>query len=191
MKKLILIFAIFFLVSATGFAQPFAKASHGINVGMGIGNTNYYGHSYYYGFYPSFQASYEYGIVEIPMGSTLVGVISAGGYVGYTFSKTRYSYWSSDDYYLTTNLIIAARGNYHFIFHDQLDTYAGVWFGADIAGSKWKGSGSDPDVDFVSSGPAGGAYAGARWFFNDNIAVYSEIGWLITIFNFGVTFKID
>jgi hypothetical protein len=45
-------------------------------------------------------------------------------------------------------------------------------------------------VDYADTTPFGGAYAGARWFFNDNIAVYAEVGYLISVLNFGVTFKI-
>jgi hypothetical protein len=188
MKKLLLMMAMILVTGMAGFTQSFEKGSQAINLGIGLGNTAYFG-SYYSGFLPSVSGSYEYGIVEIPMGSELTGVISVGGYVGASFSKYGYSAWSSDDYYLTSDFIIAARGNYHFIFHDKLDTYAGIWFGVDIASSKWKGSGSDPNVDFTSTGPTGGAYVGARWFFSDNFGVYAELGYLISVLNVGVTFK--
>jgi hypothetical protein len=184
-----LMVAMIVLAGMAGFGQVFEKGSQAINLGIGLGNTNYFG-SYYSGFLPSFSASYEYGIVEIPMGSQLTGVVSAGGYVGWSMSKYGYSTWGNDDYYLTTDIIVAARGNYHFIFHDKLDPYAGILVGVDIENSKWKGSGSDPGIDYVSTGVTGGAYVGARWFFNDNIAVYAEVGWLISVFNVGVTFKL-
>ena len=182
-----LMVAMIVLTGMAGFTQVFEKGSQAINLGIGFGNTAYFG-SYYSGFLPSFSGSYEYGIVEIPMGAELTGVISAGGYAGMSLSK--YGNYGNDDYYLTSDFIIAARGNYHFIFHDKLDTYAGIWFGVDIASSKWKGSGADPDANISSTGPTGGAYVGARWYFSDNFAVYSELGYLISIFNVGVTFKI-
>ncbi len=176
-------------VGTQAFTQVFEKGNHAINLGLGFGNTNYWG-SYYEGFLPSFSGSYEYGIVEVPMGSQLTGVVSVGGYLGWSASKYG-SYSGNDEYYRVLDIIIGARGNYHFIFHDKLDTYAGIWFGADISSQKWKGDGTDPDVDFSNGGPTGGAYVGARWYFTDNIAVYSEIGYLISVFNVGVTFKID
>lgn len=178
------------LTGVAGFSQVFEQGSQVINLGFGLGNTSYFG-SYYSGFLPSLSGSYEYGIVEIPMGSDLTGVISAGGYVGWCASKYGDIYgWGGDDYYLTTDIIIAARGNYHFIFHERLDTYAGIWVGVDVVSNKWKGDGDDPDVDFSNTGPAGGAYVGARWYFTDNFAAYSEIGYLISVFNAGVALRI-
>ncbi len=179
--------AMILLTGMAAFTQSFEKGSQAINLGIGVGNTAYFG-SYYSGFLPSVSGSYEYGIWEIPMGSELTGVISLGGYMGASFSKYG-DYGSNHDYYLTSDFIIAARGNYHFIFHDKLDTYAGIWFGVDIASSKWKGSGADPDVNYTSTGPAGGAYVGARWLFSDKFGVYAELGYLISVLNFGVTFK--
>ncbi len=190
MKKLVIAAALLMFFGFQAFSQVFEKGNQAINVGIGFGNTNYWG-SYYSGFLPSMSASYEYGIVEVPMGSQLTGVVSVGGYMGWSYSKYKWSAWVNDDYYATTDFIIAARGNYHFIFHDKLDPYAGVWFGVDISSTKWKGEGADPDVDFGGTGPTGGAYVGARWYFTDNIAAYAELGYLISVFNIGVTFKID
>ncbi len=188
MRKLILLTALIVLTGTASFAQ-FEKNSQAFNLGIGIGNTGGFG-SYYSGFLPSASASYEHGIVEIPMGSDLTGVISVGGYLGWSMSKYGYDTWGNDDYYLTTNFIIAVRGNYHFVFHDQFDPYAGIALGGNIEASKWHGDGPDPDIDYASSTPYGGAYAGARWFFTDNFAVYAEVGWLISVLNFGVTLKL-
>jgi hypothetical protein len=186
MKKLLLIAAMIVLTGMAGFTQVFEKGSQVINLGLGIGNTSYFG-SYYTGFIPSFSGSYEYGIVEIPMGAELTGVVSAGGYLGWSASK--YGDWD-DGHYNVLDIIIAVRGNYHFIFHDKLDTYAGIWFGADIFSQKWKGDGYDPGSDIAESGPAGGAYVGGRYYFTDNFAVYAEVGYLISVLNAGVAFKI-
>jgi hypothetical protein len=191
MKKLLLVAVVVLMSAVTALSQPFAKHQHAINAGLGFGNTAYWG-SYYSGFFPSLSASYEYGIVEVPMGSSLTGVVSVGGYMGWSTSKYDYSW---DDYYYRYNdVIIAARGNYHFIFHDKLDTYAGVWFGVDIVTGKWHGTDDypdDDDWDMASTGPTGGAYVGARWFFKDNFAAYAELGYLISVFNIGVTYKIE
>jgi hypothetical protein len=189
MRKLMLMTAMVVLLAMAGFTQVFEKGSQVINLDMGFGNTSYFG-SYYSGFLPSFSGSYEYGIVEIPMGSELTGVVSAGAYLGMSLAKYGYSNWGNDDYYLTSDFVIGARGNYHFIFHEKLDTYAGVWFGVSIESSKWKGDGSDPNVDYTSTGPTGGAYVGARWYFSDNFAVNAELGYLISVLNVGVSFKI-
>ncbi len=191
MKKILLVVALVSLTGIASIAQPFGKGVQAINLDLGFGNTNYWG-SYYSGFFPSISASYEYGIVEIPMGSDLTGVVSAGGYMGWSTSKYDYSW--DDIYYRYNDFIIAARGNYHFLFHDQLDTYAGVWVGVDVVTGGWHGDGNHPDDDdwdMASTGPTGGAYLGARWYFNDNFAVNAELGYLISILNVGVTWKIE
>jgi hypothetical protein len=189
MRKLILIIAMIVLTGMAGFTQVFEKGSQAINLGMGVGNSAYLG-SFYSGFIPSISGSYEYGIVEIPMGSDLTGVVSAGGYLGWSASKY-YAYgYTGDKYSFRNDIIIAARGNYHFIFHDKLDTYAGVWVGVDLVTTTYKGPGDDPYGNYASTGPTGGAYAGARWYFTDNFGVYAEVGWLISVFNVGVTLKI-
>ena len=191
MKKLMFVSFLVLFAHITIFAQPFAKKQHAINAGIGFGNTAYWG-SYYSGFFPSISGSYEYGIVEVPMGSDLTGVVGVGGYMGW--STSRYDYSWDDYYYRYNDIIIAARGNYHFIFHDKLDTYAGIWFGVDIVTGGWHGDGNypdDDDWDMASTGPTGGAYVGARWFFKDNFAAYAELGYLISIFNIGVTWKIE
>lgn len=181
--------ALIVLTSLAGFSQVFEKGSQVINVGIGLGNTGYWG-SYYSGFLPSVSASYEYGIVEIPMGSELTGVVSAGGYMGFSAAKYAYDTFG-DDYYLTTDFVLAVRGNYHFIFHDKFDPYAGIILGVDIQGSKWKGDGDDPNVDYTDTTPFGGAYAGARWYFTDNFAVFAEVGYQISVLTAGVAFKLN
>jgi hypothetical protein len=187
MKKLLLAAGLVIVVAISTFGQPFAKGEHAINLGLGFGNT--YPNQSYYGFRPSISGSYEYGIVEVPMGSDLTGVVSVGGYLGWAGGSHKYD---NDATYHVTHFYMAARGNYHFIFHDKLDTYAGIWMGGRISGDSWSGDGQYyDDIDAVTSGFAGGFYVGGRWYFTDNFAIYSEIGYLISIFNFGVTWKIE
>jgi hypothetical protein len=191
MKKLMLMTAIIVLTGMAGFTQSFEKGSQAINLDMGFVNTPYVGTSYYEGFYPSASASYEYGIVKIPMGSEVTGVIGIGAYAG--FCTTKYNFFDNGDHYNIYDLDLGVRGNYHFIFHEKLDTYAGVWIGANMTSHKWDGGWEEPEGIYFAhgSGLAAGAYVGARWFFTDNFAVNAELGWLISVANIGVTFKIN
>lgn len=196
MKKVSLLLAFFVLVFFSAQAQTdnnFGEGSSAINVGIGFGNTIYTGADYKMGF-PTISASYEYGLVEIPMGSKLHGVISIGGLVGFGGSKYEYKYWHWGGYSVkTTYFLVAARANYHFIFHDKFDPYAGIILGGYFGNSKvtyddgWNNT--YPGYDANDSGFHGGAYVGARWFFTPAIAVFSELGWNISIFTAGVTFK--
>lgn len=187
MKKLMILTALVVLTGVSGFAQSFEKGASAINLGMGFGNTGYT-ESHYYGFFPSVSVSYEYGIVRVPMGSQVNGVVSIGGYTGW--SMANYDKNWEDNYYHYNTFIVAVRANYHFIFHNQFDPYAGVWLGAKINGGGWKGNGNHPDDwEPAKSSPAAGAYVGVRWFINNHVGVYSELGYLISVFNVGVTFK--
>jgi len=196
MKKSILLLLAFAFVFTGAQSQtkgdPFGKGSSAINLGIGFGSTVYFGANYKMGF-PTISLSYEYGIVEIGMGSKLKGIISAGGLIGYGGSKYDYSH-GAYGYKATSNFfLVAARANYHFIFHPQFDPYAGVILGYYFANSDVTyGSGypsSLPTYGGSDGGFHGGVYAGARWFFNSSWAVFSELGWNISIFTIGGTFK--
>ncbi|MBW6479377.1 MAG: hypothetical protein K0B37_08120 [Bacteroidales bacterium] len=187
MKKFTLMVTMLVLTGMAGFTQSFEKGSHAINLGLGFGNTDYFG-SKYYGFFPSVSGSYEYGIVTVPMGSKFTGIVSVGGYLGWSASNYKEN-WEGY-YYQYNTFIIAIRGNYHLIFHDKFDPYAGIWFGGRIHSGHWKGDGSHPgDWKPSKSTPAAGAYLGARWFFTKKFAAYAELGYLISVFNVGITFK--
>jgi len=191
MKKVVLIVALI-VSSSMLFAQSFEKGNHGINLGIGLGNIGYTGS--YYSFFPSINGSYELGIVEVPMGSELTGVVGVGGYLGWVPFKYGLDSWTDDSWYWSgSRFVIAARGTYHFVFHDKLDPYAGVLVGLDIENWKWHGDSSYPDeYAFDSSvGAMGGIFVGARWFFTDNIAAYAELGYMVSVFNVGVTYKIQ
>lgn len=198
MKKFSLLFISLFMVftSAQSQGDAFGKGKSAINLGVGFGNTIYTGGNYKMGF-PTISVSYEIGILEVAMGSSLKGVVGVGGLIGYGGSRynNSYSYWGSGyGYDVRTNyFLFAARGNYHFIFLDKLDTYAGIILGYYTGNSK-----VTYDANYPSSYPTysgsdggfhGGAYAGARWFFTPAIAAFAEVGWSISILTIGGTFK--
>jgi hypothetical protein len=184
MRKLMLITAMILLAGMVGFAQKFDEGSHGINVGMGLG-PGYYGSGY--GFAFGVNGSYEYGIVKIPMGSKLDGVIGIGGLAG--VSLTTLNEFGGDWRY--TNWTLCARGTYHFVFMDKFDPYAGIVLGLMGTSWKWKGDNTIPDETGSSIDFRGGFFVGARYYFTDSFGVYAEMGYLLNFFNAGVTFKIN
>jgi len=182
MKKLSLLFVAMMLVFATAQSQGenFGKGSSAINLGVGFGNTIYSGYSM--GF-PSISLSYEYGITEIGIGSN-TGVISAGALLGYGGYKSSY-YWGS---YKGNYFLAAARANFHFIFMDKFDPYAGLALGYYFGNNTYNGA----PTHWNSKNTNGfyvGAYAGARWFFTPMFAAFAEVGWSISIFTVGGTIK--
>lgn len=190
MKKILLLAAALMMSGSMLFSQSFEKGNHAINLGIGFGHTGYFGAGYK-GFIPSVHGSYELGIVEVPMGAELTGVVGVGGFVGWATSRYEYSYWQ-DIHYVYNKFVFGARGTYHFVFHDKLDTYAGVFLGYKVVSGKWKGTGTTPP-EWTSKGSSvdGGGFIGARWFFKPNLAAFVEIGNMISVLNFGVTFKIE
>jgi hypothetical protein len=178
---------IFLLIGTAGYSQVFEKGNQGINVGIGLGN-GYYGSGYSFGF--GINGSYEYAIVDVPMGPKLTGVVGVGGLAGISWTSFSYDYWSGGSYHYT-NYTIAARGVYHFIFMDKLDPYAGITLGYLGSSWNWHGNGSAPEYSSNSSQFRGGFFVGARYFFTDNFGVYAELGYMLNILNMGVTFKID
>jgi len=189
MKKIILITALVIFTAHAGFSQVFGKGQQAINIGIGIGHTDFM-KEYYSGFFPSISASYEYGVAEFPMGAELDGVIGVGAYLGWAMSYYGSIYGLNSDDFRENRFHIAARGNYHFVFHDKLDPYAGLQVGVNIPTFSYIGEGDEPDLSKPDTEPLGGIYVGARWHFNDQLSAYAELGYLISVLNFGVSIKL-
>lgn len=175
MKKAILLFSFILGMASVAKAQEFQVGTNAINVGVGLGG-------YYYGYdtstqSPVFSVSYERGIWEMPG----PGVISLGGYLGYkrfSYDEVVYDYsWS----YTT----IGFRGAYHYTGFDidNLDVYGGAMVSYRI----YNGDG-DSFRDFDSR-PGAGAYVGGRWYFNDTVAGFAEVGYGAAYLTLGATFR--
>lgn len=187
-KSIVFLFALMFTTGLLN-AQIIEKGSQVVNVGIGFGSSYFTGTGYSIGL-PAISASYEHGVAEIPMGSELNGVITVGGFLGYSNYSYRWSWWSDDLKYVYNSFLISARGNYHFVFHEKFDPYAGIHLGFLLVNGKWKGSGTiPPDWNSTSGGVRGGGYIGGRYYFNDAIAVYTELGWMLAYFHVGASFK--
>ncbi len=169
------------IVAVTGlFAQAnmFSKGDKVANVSIGLGSS-IYGSGYKIGI-PPIGASFEYGIKdELFNEKSSLGV---GGYLGFTTAT-----WGS--YYSYTNIIVGARGIVHYQLIDNIDTYAGILLGYNIASSKYSGIGAS-----LGGTSAGGliyaGFVGARYYFTPKLAAMAELGYGIAILNLGVSFKL-
>ena len=184
MKKVLFVIVAGIIASAHLNAQEssFLKGDKVLNLGLGLGSTLYSG-SYYVGQIPPVSASLEIGIVD---GLAEKGVIGIGPYLGYSSYKYEYSGYG----WKYSNIILGARGSFHYPLVDKLDTYAGVLLGYNIVSSKEFG---DPipgnDDSFASSGLAWSGFIGARYFFSDAIAAMAELCYGIAWLNLGVALK--
>ncbi|KPL12418.1 MAG: hypothetical protein AMS26_17900 [Bacteroides sp. SM23_62] len=182
-------FLLLFLIASIPFAgnsQPFVKGDKVINVGLGIGSTLYSGVGYKTGL-PPLSASLEVGVTELGP-----GILGVGGYFGISSYKWEDSYGGTTYGWKYSNIIIGARGNYHYIFAEKLDTYAGLMLGYNIVNSK--ATGTWPalfgDLSANSSTFIWSLYVGGRYYFSDSFAVMAELGYGIAWLNIGVAFKL-
>ena len=155
MKKIILVLFIMVAVNSMK-GQTFDKGTSVLQLGAGFGGN----------FGTPFGLGYETGI------SDKIGI---GGFVGYS-SKSFIGV-------KVTNILLAAKGNYHFYQTDKLDTYAGAMIGYAIANVSGGGTFADDGVNF-------GGQIGARYYFTDSIGAFAELGYGIANLNVGIAFKL-
>lgn len=187
MKIKVLLFATLF---AFGFlslnAQVVNKGDKVLNLGIGFGSGLGFG-SYYKTTVPPISASLEFVIKDDIFGGK--GAIGLGGYLGYTSTKSEYTYSGGTYGWKYSNIVIGPRGYLHYNFVDKLDTYAGVMLGWWISSNKEYGTlqtgySADSWGGFTNS-----VFIGGRYFFNDKIAGMVELGSGLAYFNIGLAVK--
>jgi hypothetical protein len=184
MKKILLLFivACFTLTQLVAQESTFNKGDKVLNIGIGLGSTLYSG-TYYKTTLPPISASLEFGVVDKVLDKGSIGV---GPYVGFSSHKWDYSV---DWYYTYTNIIIGARGVFHYPLVNKLDTYTGLLLGYDIVSAKEHGLGSGYLYNASGSTVAWSWFIGGRYYFSDNFAGMLELGYGIAYLNIGVALK--
>jgi len=175
MKKVIFLAVMAVMAFSPIYAQQFSVGSNAVNLGIGFGTAlGGMGTGR-----PAISASFERGIWEAGP-----GVISLGGYIG----NTGFTYKSGGEKYTWNYTIIGARGAYHFTgltSVPQFDPYGGAMVGYNIVSY----SGSDEFSNAYGSAVEFSLFAGARWFFTENIAAFAEVGYGVSYLNAGISFK--
>lgn len=175
-KKLIILVVVVFAVYSVN-AQNFENGDKALNVGIGLGGIT---SSVSLAPIPSFNASFEVGIVDIPN----VGVVGVGGFGA--FKTTWHDYGTYR--YTYTRTIVAARGVFHFGFFDtgDFDLYAGlnagVGFSKDAYNSTYY-TGSTYS-HFIHD-----EFIGARYMKNEKFGFFAELGYGISFLKAGITLK--
>lgn len=195
MKRLTLLLILSFLGLASMAQEVFYKGTIATNVSIGLGNS-------VTGFglgLPPVSLAVDYGIVDnLIMGEN--GSIGIGGYLGFATNGERYDYFGYSYKARYTRMAFGVRGTFHYQFLDKLDTYAGLMLGLYTYSWKYDYSGSyDPYDDYYyglnnnsnSSDFAFSAFVGARYYFNDNFGVNTEIGYGFTYLSAGLTYRIN
>ncbi len=159
-----------------------------VNFGLGIGRTFNTGGAYSSSL-PPLSISFEQGILDNIIDEK--GSIGVGGLAGFTTYKLDWSALGSDYGYKYTDIIIAARGAFHYALVDKLDTYTGLLLGYRISNSSTYG---DFPYGITYSNSSGGVmvawFAGGRYYFSDNFAGMAEIGYGLSYLTLGVALKL-
>ena len=183
MKKLLLLLIVisFTLTQLKAQEPTFSKGDKVLNLGFGLGSTLYSG-LYYKGIIPPLSASVDVGIVDKVLEK---GVIGIGGYLGYSSYKLDYSSYGWN----YSNLIIGGRGTFHYPLVDKLDTYAGILIGFNISSSREFGNVLPSYYHTSNGGPVYSAFVGAKYYLQNNLALFGEFGYGISYLTLGVSLK--
>ena len=173
-------------VSAQGCAFP--TGSLGINLGLGLGNSDYGGY-HYNGHYhdghflvPTFNAAVDYAFLGNIINSN--GSISGGGYFGIGGGRDK---WEGNKN-INNRFRLGTRGALHYTWVRNLDTYAGVGLGFRQDRYKTKYTNGHTDdwgspSDFDCFG-----FVGIHYIMG-NFAVYSELQTTnFSFFQIGISF---
>jgi hypothetical protein len=173
---------------ATLNAQIFDKGDMVLSTGLGLGSTYIGGwNSYYKISVPPIFVAGDYCIRE-DLGPGNLGV---GGILAYSAYKYHYNYGVYDYGSKYSTFIIGARGTYHFVdLVDKLDLYGGVVIGAKILTHKEFGDYQGSDYSYNNSGVVYDLFAGARYYFTDNLGVMGELGYGISWLKIGISLKL-
>lgn len=177
--KFLALAAITFCTAQSISAQEFNKGTNVINAGIGIGGNFYYG-----GLGTSSQSlglnvSYERGIWE----TGDFGIVSLGGYLGYKSYTSNRAFGGATYKYNYT--IIGVRGAFHYTGLDveNLDVYGGAMLSYNIASID---SGYAGGLD---SRPSATVFVGGRWYFTENLGVFAELGYGVSILSIGAAIR--
>ena len=189
-KQFLLTLAIVFAGFALSAQESmFSKGDKVLNLGIGLGSTLYSG-SYYSTRIPPLSASLEYGLVEdlFDVENLALGV---GGYLGFSSSQYKYTWFGSNYGWTYTYIILGARGTLHYPLTEKLDTYTGLMIGPNIIVSSEFGDWGEMDYNnsAASSRLVTAYYIGARYYFSDKFAIMGEIGYGISYLNLGIALK--
>jgi hypothetical protein len=171
MKKILSF--VFVLLTIASFAQKptFKKNNQAINLGLGLGSSEYIG-SYYNTIVPPISVSYELGIIDNFLNDAVIGV---GGYIGFG----SYEFIDVDKTKFST-VFMGARGTFHYPFVDNIDTYGGLMLGYQVRKS----------IDEEHYSPFDPAlFVGARYYFTPEFSAMAEAGWGFYLLNIGLAYK--
>ncbi|HWD87205.1 MAG TPA: hypothetical protein VG367_03695 [Mucilaginibacter sp.] len=183
MKKYLLTALLIAAISSLGMAQSKSSFNNGdnlFNVGIGLGSP-FFGAGYSASLPVNPVVSFEHGITD---------AISVGATASFASSKYGYSILNTNYSFKETAIFIGVRGSYHFDQIFNIDPKFDVYGGASVGYVIVSVSDNQGNSGSAASGGGFGAFAGGKYYFQSNIAVYAELGYQsLSVMNAGITFK--
>jgi hypothetical protein len=172
MKKLFIV-AVLLSTAFGSSAQAFEKGSNYLQAGYGL-------------------QLYTLGPICIGYEKGITDVIGIGRFgVGAVLAHEFYYGNSVLLNYVQNRTILMGRCAYHFDFNvEKMDVYAGAAVGIQYHGDyKYKNTGSVSGLYNAGIYPASSVFAGIRYYFTSNFAVYAEAGYGLGYLNGGIVYR--
>lgn len=182
MRKYLLTALLVVAISSLGMAQSksYSNGDNLLNIGIGFGS-------------PFFGAGYSASLPINPIVSFEHGFtdeISAGGTISYASSKYNYNLLGSGYTFKENATFIGARGSYHFNDLLDIDKKFDVYGGATVGYVIVSVSDNQGYSGSAASTAGVGVFAGGKYYFQSNIAIYAELGYQsLSVLNAGITLK--
>ncbi len=166
--------------------DTFAEGDGVLAIGVGVGGV--FGFSGYDYQSPAFGIHYDHGIKALDMGA----VIGVGGYLGYKGYGYDVNYRNGKYYDKWGVTILGARGSFHYdlLRVKNLDTYGGAMLAFHILNRRENFPNGYPYERTYSSALYASLYAGSKYYFNDRVSAFLELGYGVSWATVGAAFKL-
>lgn len=164
----------------TDVPATFGTGTSALNLGVGLGSRYSYGAGLFGGSSsstPALSLSYEHGVAAL--GPGYLGVGGIVGYQGASYDLGLGDKWRYHD------VVVMARGSFHYAFVPKLDTYAGLGLGVRYLRSSL----DDGTVSASATDLASGLFLGARYYFTPGIGAFAELGYDQSFLKVGLSAK--
>lgn len=182
------------LVFAFGANAQIAKGEMVIGAGAGLGNS-VYSSSVYDNVLLPINLDFEVGVAEALFGVDGLS-LGVGAALSYTQAKDDYTNLyagliDGEIGFKYASYIVGAKGYFHYDFGvENLDTYAAITLGYNIASAKSYGDWGSYEIEPASASALYyGVSVGARYWFTEALGVNLEAGYGLSFLKAGINFR--
>jgi len=191
MKNIIIITVSLFIVTIASHAQPLTFEKQDIGIGIGVPSMN---DNSYTSQSPAITLRYEYGLSD----KIGIGYIGVGGLLSIAGGEYTNTYFSSNPSVDFSQTLIGPRAAYHFDMVEltnnkewsNIDVYSGAFVGLKFESAKYENPNTGKRIKDRKTKLATDIFAGIRYGFTQNIGVFAEIGFGVSYFSVGASWRL-